>query len=178
MQAQFEQDFEPAQFAIQQGRVGPRFVHAHNGPPAPIMARERGPQLRNYRPSEKNEKLVFTKPVIPNEAIVAFLNARNLIYFQIEIYSLEQMPTQEFRIFSSKASDYEILSSIADITPAIMLLDNSPAKKTITEIHVNPVYQTIEGFPKIFTDEDQSISIMSILRNQSHASELHANLHI
>jgi hypothetical protein len=147
MRADIE-EFEPVQNNIMVGRV-PGYRRA-----IPIH-HEHGFQLRGYQPSEKNEKLVSSKPAISDEAIVAFLNAQNLIYCQIEIYSERNMPFQEFRIFLRHVTKFDILNSV---------IANVSSNLVITEIHVTPVYQTIEGFPKIFTDEDQSISVLTALK--------------
>lgn len=172
--AQLEHDFEPIQFVIPNRNIA-RYQHialpAHNRPHARIH-REPGFQLRGYRPPEKNEKLVSSKPTISDEAIVSFLNTNNIIYCQIEIYSDKNMPTQEFRIFPSNITDFDILGSVISDIKSNNIGQVDLPDRTITEIHVTPVYQNIKGFPKIFTDDDKTISVLTALRKSAHIGEI------
>jgi hypothetical protein len=114
--------------------------------------------LRGYKAIDRNVKLEPTKPPISDEAIIGFLNTNKLIYCNVEIYFDIHMPTREFRLFSQNISDFDILKNI--VSSLKCFIEEGIIFPNIEEIHVTPVYQKIEGFPKIFTDTDQSISIL------------------
>lgn len=136
--------------------------------------RNRGGQLRGYQPANRNEKLVSKQRTISNETIISYLNSNNLMYCQIEIYSDTHMPTREFRIFPQNISDFEILNDIITGNMSNPFAIRTVHIRNITEIHVTPVYQSIAGFPKVFTDADNSISVLTTLKKSADAAEIGA----
>ena len=136
-----------------------------------IIEQQRHPRLRGYTPADRNAKLTPKTVAVSDDSIVAFLNSHNLIYCSVEIFSEKNMPTQELHIFPQNMSDFDMLINIMSSLKSIMVMGDI-INRAITEIRVTPVYQTVEGFPKVFTDEDQSISVLATLNKKTDISEI------
>lgn len=121
-------------------------------------------RLRGYKSDDKNATLVPIKPDISDKSVTEFLNSNNLMFCGVEFFFDTIMPSQVFIIVPQNINDLDLLKE------ALTHIPFNYIGKNITEIHITPVYQKIQGYPKVFSDN--SITILSTLVFKTYANQV------
>lgn len=122
--------------------------------------------LRGY--IANNEPLQKTEIVIPDN-IDQILDNAGKIFINIEYYYDNQMPANARILIDKNCTDIDLIA-IALRTTCL------PQESELEEIIITPVYQKIEGYPKVFDKSNEQLSVLITIQKSTMNRMMNSHL--